>query len=129
MSLKDLEELEKPDTILQRKMLSATGNPSKCFMQLELGLLPVKDVIIQKRMNFLYYILHENKNSMIHQVYVALKEDSRSGDFKALTDKDRKDLDIKYSDKDIEVFGKVAWKKYIKEKSDCSSTKFSCCRK
>ena len=52
---------------------------------------------------------------MIHQVYVALKEDSRSGDFKALTDKDRKDLDIKHSDEDIEVFGKIAWKKYIKE--------------
>ena len=53
---------------------------------------------------------------MIHQVYDALKEDSRSGDFKALTDKDRKELDIKYSDEDIEAFGKVAWKKYIKEK-------------
>ena len=53
---------------------------------------------------------------MIHQVYDALKEDSRSGDFKALTDKDRKELDIKYSDEVIEVFGKVVWKKYIKKK-------------
>ena len=53
---------------------------------------------------------------MIHQVYDALKEDSRSGDFKALTDKDRKELDIKYSDEDIEAVGKVAWKKNIKEK-------------
>ena len=28
----------------------------------------------------------------------------------------RNELDINYSDEDIEVFGKVAWKKYIKEK-------------
>ena len=37
---KDLDDLEKPDTILQRKVLSSTGNPSKVFMMLELGLIP-----------------------------------------------------------------------------------------
>ena len=56
-------------------------------------------------MNFLYYTLPENKSSMIHQVYDALKEDSRSGDFKALTDKDRKELEIDYTDEDIENIG------------------------
>ena len=80
-------------------------------MQLEMGLIPVKYVNIQKLMKFLYYILHENKYSIIHQVYVA-----RSRDFKALTDKVGKELDRKYSDEYIEVFGKVALKKYIKEK-------------
>ena len=49
---KDLEELEEPDSILLRKNLSSTENPSKCLMQLELGLFPVKYVIMQKLMNF-----------------------------------------------------------------------------
>ena len=40
----NLDDLEKPDTILQRKVLSVSSNPSKCFMKLELGILPVKYV-------------------------------------------------------------------------------------
>ena len=37
----DMEELKKPDITLQRKVLASTGNPSKCFMYLELGIIPV----------------------------------------------------------------------------------------
>ena len=61
---------------------------------------------------------------MIHQVHVALKEDSCSDDFKALTDKERKYLYIKYSNEDNKVFGKVAWKKYIKEKVTVAALNF-----
>ena len=75
-------------------------------------------------MNFLYYILHENKSSMIRLVYDALKEDSCSGDFKSLTDKDKKELEIEYTDEDIENIGKVAWKKFIKERVTFAAFKF-----
>ena len=64
---KNLEELEKPDILLSRKIISHSGNPGKCFMQLELGITPVKYIIIQKRMNFLNYILHESKESMVRK--------------------------------------------------------------
>ena len=37
----NIDELEKPDTILQRKVLSNSGNSSKVFMMLELGLVPI----------------------------------------------------------------------------------------
>ena len=98
ITLKDREDLEKPNIILQRKILSSSGNPSKCFMQLELGLIPLKFIMMQKRKNLLNYILHENADSMIHKVYIILREDSRKGDFKALTDKDREDLEINLTD-------------------------------
>ena len=112
----DIEDLDKPDTILKRKILSLSGNPSKCFMFLELGILPVKYVIMKKRMQFLHYILNENIDSMIVQVYNALKEDHKKGDFVQLTNLDRKDLDIELTDEDIQTIPKVTWKKYIKEK-------------
>ena len=38
----NIDELEKPDTILQRKVFSSSGNPSKVFMMLELGIIPVR---------------------------------------------------------------------------------------
>ena len=45
--------LEKPDMTLQRKMLSASGNPSKSFIMIELGIIPVKFVIMQKQKKLL----------------------------------------------------------------------------
>ena len=58
---KNIEDLEKTDLILQRKVLSVTGNPSRVFMMLELGIIPVRFVIMKKRLHFLHYILNENK--------------------------------------------------------------------
>ena len=89
MMKKYLEDLERPDMILQRQIFSTLGNPSKCFIQHELGIIPVKFGIMQKRLNFLHYILHEDMVSMIKQVSITQRDDSRKGGFKDLTDKDR----------------------------------------
>ena len=50
---KDLDTLEKPDTFLKRGILGTYGNPSKVFMDLELGMIPVKFVLMEKRLKFL----------------------------------------------------------------------------
>ena len=113
---KDIEDLEKPDISLLRQIPSKSGNPSKCFLQLELGIIPVKFVIMQKRMNFLYYILNESMDSMLSQVYMAQKEDSRKGDFIDLTNRDRESLNIEYEDEEIKSMTKHSWKKFVKEK-------------
>ena len=78
---KDVENLGKSDNMLQRKILSDNGNPSKAFMFLELGIIPVKFIMKGKRANFLKYILNESKDTMIRQVYEALKVDSKKRDF------------------------------------------------
>ena len=116
ISKKDIDKLDQPDTMLQRKILSISENPSKCFMYLELGIIPVKYVLMKKRMQFLHYILNENIDSMIVQVYNALKEDHRKCNFIQLTNKDREDLEIELSDEDIKYTPKSTWKKYVKEK-------------
>ena len=107
----DVTQLEKPDTELQRKLLSVSGNPSKAFMSLELGITPVKFVIMGRRLTFLYYILNETTDSMIYQVYQALKEDSRRGDFYYLSQKDLKDLNIDMTENEIKQSSKYQWKK------------------
>ena len=69
----DLEKLEIPDKSLARHVLGAHGNPSISFMYLELGFLPVKFVIMKKRLQFLRYIFNESMDSMIRKVYEVLK--------------------------------------------------------
>ena len=67
----DITKLTTPDTLLQRCLLSVSGNSSKVFMCLELGVILVKYVIMAKRTNMLYYILNENIGSTMGQVYEA----------------------------------------------------------
>ena len=94
LTKKDIENLEKPDTILQRQALSARGNPSKAFTMLELGIIPIKFILMKKRLLFLHYILRENKDSMLYKVFIALNEDSRKGDFVDMVKKDKTDLKL-----------------------------------
>ena len=72
-------------------------------MMLEFGLIPVRYVIMQKRMLFLYYILQESTNTMIRQVFDTLREDSRNGDFIYLSNLDRKELKIQLTNVEIQV--------------------------
>lgn len=116
MTKKDIEELEKPDLILMRNVLSVTGNPSKVFMMLELGIIPVRFVIMKKRMQFLHYILNESTESMIRKVYDTLKQDYRNGDFVSQTNSDRITLDINLDDSEIRSFSKGMWKNVIDKK-------------
>ena len=97
----DLTNLQKPDTMLQRELFSASGNPSKAFMCLELGFLPVKYVIMYKRLSFLHDILNESTGSTLRQVYDVLKSDSKKGDFEYLVKKDLKDLQISLNEDEI----------------------------
>ena len=116
ITTKDLETLKKPDTMLHRNILSTCGNPSKVFMCLELGLIPVNFVIMEKRLSFLRYILTEPMNTMIRQVYEELKNESRKGDFVDLVRRDMDDLNIELSDDEIKLVNKSQWKKYVHEK-------------
>lgn len=112
----NLTKLAMPDTMLHRSLLSTTGNPSKVFMCLELCVIPVKYVIMTKRINFLHYIISENMTSTLRQVYEAMKCESRKGDFHYLVTKDLKDLNIDMSENDIQKHSKKAWKMFITKK-------------
>ena len=106
----DLEKLEKPDLILQEKLLPSKGAASKAFRYLEFG-------IIEKRLLFLKYILDQSTETMIRKVYEMQKTDSKIGDFVYLVTTDFAEIDINLTDEEITNFNKVTWKKLVKEKT------------
>ena len=57
----DLNLIESVDLELLRKILKAPKSTPKEIIFLELGLLPLREVIKQRRMNFLYYLIHQKK--------------------------------------------------------------------
>ena len=83
-------------------------------MMLELGIIPIRYVIIQKKlMQFLQYILQESTDSILSRVFQTLKEDSTKGDCVALPNKDKLELEITFTDIDIKNMSKWRWKRII----------------
>ena len=109
--------------MLQRKLLSENENPSKVFLALELGMIPVRFVIMCKRLSFLHHILNEPMESMIRQVFEEMKNESKKGDFYDLIKKDLKALEIKATENEINKHTKNQWKRYLKLKIKESALK------
>ena len=113
LNKQNIDALERPDTQLLKRLLSTSGNPCKSFMMLEVGIIPVKFVIMQKRIIFLQYILKQSMDTMIRKVYNTTKEDSRKGDFVNLTEPDKQELEIDFSDEEIKSISKWRFKKKL----------------
>ena len=69
VSKSELDLLETVDVMLLRGILKAPKSTPKEMLFLELGVVPFRELIRQRRLGFLSYILHENQGSMIHRFF------------------------------------------------------------
>ena len=113
---KDEKQLEKPDLVLQENLLPTKGKVSKAFRYLELGIIPVRYIIMQKRLLFLKYLLGQNTETMLKQVYIELKKESRKGDFVDQVKRDLNEAEIKMEDSEINNMTENHWKNLVKKK-------------
>ena len=65
----DIEKLETLDRILLRKILSAHSKTPVESLYLELGLIPVRFIIMSRRLNFLHYILNILKDDLFRRFF------------------------------------------------------------
>ena len=110
----DIKKLEKPDKIMSEKLFGVKAAQS--FQYLEMGMLPVKHVIMAKRLKFWKYILDESTDTMIRQVYETQKSESRKGDFIFQIKEDLKELDIALKEHEVVMLNKTKWNKFINER-------------
>ena len=69
LTKEDIEKLEVLDRILLRKILSAHSKSPSESLYLELGLIPVKFIVIARRLNFLHYILNRPEKDLLGQFF------------------------------------------------------------
>ena len=119
----NVDDLTKPDTTFNRRLLATSGNPSKVFMTLEMGFLPVKYVMMANRSKFLNYTLNESMEATVIQVYETQNCDSKRVDFVDLVQKDIKEIELNLNEKEIKVMNKLEWKTFIDEKIKVAALK------
>ena len=67
ITMTEIAELEKVDESLLRKVLESPASTPKEMLYLELGVSPIRNIIKSRRLNFLHYILHEEKESLLYK--------------------------------------------------------------
>ena len=61
----EIRELEEVDETLLRRILNAHSKTSIEALYLELGCIPLRYIIMSRRLNFLYYLMNLNKNELL----------------------------------------------------------------
>ena len=102
LTLSDIIELESVDEILLRKVLECPMSTLREMLYLELGVIPIRFQIMIKRLNFLQYIVFEDKNSLIDKVLKTQLSNPTFNDWGQTVVNDLQKLDRKLDVSDVE---------------------------
>ena len=111
----DVATLEKIDHSLLRSILGAHKGTPKDLLYLETGTIPIRWILLQRRVNFLKHILSRDKDELLRKVYEAQKSNPVMGDFAKIVEKDLEKIGLSHEDVAQESFTKKALKKELSE--------------
>ena len=113
----ELELLESIDRMFLRKLLSAPRGTPKEMLYLELGCIPFRDIIREKRLRFLYYILNQKEDSMMYKFLKCQLENSSKKDWVTTIKQDLKELKMENTNfEEIKSMRKTSFENLVKER-------------
>ena len=122
--LEDIKQLEKMDKILLRKILETPSSTPKCMLYLETGCKPIRFIIQARRVNFLHYILKEDKSSLISRIFHAQNAQPGKNDWAVMITKDLQELEIRLSFQEIRTKSKATFKSLVERASSKRALSF-----
>ena len=110
-----IEILEKVDLMLLRKLTNGHSKTAKEAFYLETGSLPMKFVIMKRRLMYLHTILRRPDTELTKQFYGVQKTICTKGDWFGIVMKDRKELNISHTDNDIATMSQDMFRTLVKK--------------
>ena len=114
-SEKDIRILERCDEILLSKILGCDSNSSNAMKYLDLGVAPLCFEIMKRKLSFLQYILQQNKDTMLHQVFKATWDNPLKNDFVMTCKKYLEVLEINLTFEVIQLLSKFSFWHILKK--------------
>ena len=111
----DIKQLEFVDNIFHRKLLETSRSTPISLMHLELGTLPIRFVIMKRRILFLHYILQQNKNNLIYKFFEAQLRYPQKGDWVLQVKQDLLEMKLDISFELISKMSKTSFKFKLNE--------------
>ena len=119
----EMNLLETVDLMLLRGVLKAPKSTPKEMLFLELGLVPFREIIRQRRLGFLFYILNQSKESMIYKVFESQRRNSTPKDWVTTIMSDLNELNWDIKIEDIQQMKKKRFLNIVKRKVQNKSFK------
>ena len=116
MTKAELDLLETVDLIFLRKLLKAPKNTPKEMLFLELGCIPFRKIIMEKRISFLHYILNQDRNSIIYKFFNTQMKKRTKRDWVSTVIEDLELMDIQLEMEQIKTMKKSNFMNIIKDK-------------
>ena len=113
LTTKEISELEMVDEVLLKKILSAHSKTPKELLYLETGNIPVRYILMARRINFLHYILNENEDSLLQNFFEAQEKSPVKGDWVLRVKKDLEELELNLTFLEIARTPKSVLKKIL----------------
>ena len=111
----DIRILEQCDELLLSRILDCDGKTSNTLKYLELGAIPIRFLIMKRKLLFLQYILKQDKKSMMYNILKAIQDEPRKNDFVTTCKKYIETLKMNLSFKEIEKMSKFQLRKILLE--------------
>ena len=111
----DIDALESVDEGLLRKILEAPMSTPIEMLYLELGVVPIRFIIKERRLNFLWYLLNEDKESLVNMFLTKQLESPVSGDWGQTCLKNLEELNIQMTIKEIEKMPEQSFRKLVRK--------------
>ena len=111
----ELELLESVDILFLRRLLNAPRATPKEMLYLELGCVPLRELIIKRRIMFLHYILNEKAESMIKRFFQTQLKNPTKKDWVKTVEEDLKNLKIELNFDEIKKMSKASMKRLLNE--------------
>ena len=111
----NIDKLEDVDKVLLRRVLGTQISTPIESLYLEMGCIPIRFVIMGRRLMFLHYLANLDEEEMLHKFFVAQWEHPVNNDWTETVKKDMEVLNIKYDLKSLKMMKKEPFKKAVKK--------------
>ena len=111
----DVEKLEKCDEQLLRLILECPSKTPKEMLYLELGITPIRFIIISRRLMFYHYVLNEDSESLIYKFYKLQARKPVKNDWSLTVRENLDELKITLTENQIQNMSKIRFQKIVKE--------------
>jgi hypothetical protein len=111
-----MELFETVDLMLLRGILKAPKSTPKEMLFLELGLVPFREIVRQRRLGFLFYMLNQSRESMINRVFESQRRNRSKRDWVTTVLSDLKELKWNINLEDIKKMKKNYFLNIVKRK-------------
>ena len=115
LTKKQISDLESVDEELLRNIFSAHSKTPLELLYLETGSIPIRFILMSRRLNFLWYLLNQTENSLLSNFFNAQCEDPTRGDWVSQARSDLTRLNMDVSFREIKALSKDNFKELVRK--------------